>query len=203
MSAVDVTLYGRRNCSLCDEAKSAIGEAASRFGIHIALREVDIDHDPALRAQFTNHVPVIFIGGVEAFRHRVAPEELAAYLRRSGAPSPSPARASLAAETCVPCRGGVPPMKGEDLAALQRELGGGWNVVEEHHLEKEYRFKNFVEALGFTNGIGEIAEEQGHHPDIYLAWGKVRITIWTHKIDGLTRSDFVLAAKIDRLAASR
>jgi 4a-hydroxytetrahydrobiopterin dehydratase len=207
MPAVDVTLYTRRKCALCDEAKSAIGEAASRFGIRIALREVDIDRDPALRAQFTNDVPVVYVDGREAFRHRVDPEEFAAYLRRqSGAPAPSAAlvnsaRAALADEKCVPCRGGVPPLKGEDLAAVGHELGGDWKVVEEHHLEKEYRFANFADALAFTNRVGEIAEEQGHHPDIYLAWGKVRVTIWTHKIDGLTRSDFVLAAKIDRAAA--
>ncbi|MGZ4810310.1 MAG: 4a-hydroxytetrahydrobiopterin dehydratase, partial [Thermoanaerobaculia bacterium] len=169
----------------------------------IALREVDIDRDPALRAQFTNDVPVIFIDGTEAFRHRVDPSELAAFLRRrAGVPPPAVAnnaRSHLADEKCVPCRGGVPPVKGSDLAALQRDLGGGWNVVQEHHLEKEFTFPNFADALAFTNRIGEIAEEQGHHPDIYLAWGKVRVTIWTHKIDGLTRSDFVLAAKIDGL----
>ncbi|MGZ4778154.1 MAG: 4a-hydroxytetrahydrobiopterin dehydratase [Thermoanaerobaculia bacterium] len=109
------------------------------------------------------------------------------------------ARSHLADEKCVPCRGGVPPIKGADLAELQRDLGGGWNVVQEHHLEKEFTFPNFADALALTNRIGAIAEEQGHHPDIYLAWGKVRVTIWTHKIDGLTRSDFVLAAKIDGL----
>jgi len=205
MHAVDVTLYTRRTCALCDEAKSAIGEAASRFGIRIAPREVDIDSDPALRAQFTNDVPVVYVDGREAFRHRVDPEEFAAYLRRqSGAPASAAlvnsARAALADEKCIPCRGGVPPLKGEDLAAVSRELGGDWKVVEEHHLEKEYRFANFADALAFTNRVGEIAEEQGHHPDIYLAWGKVRVTIWTHKIDGLTRSDFVLAAKIDRVS---
>jgi 4a-hydroxytetrahydrobiopterin dehydratase len=202
MPAVEVTLYSRRNCALCDEAKSAIGETASRFGIRIALREVDIDRDPALRDKFTNDVPVIYIDGAEAFRHRVEPSELAAYLRRNVAGPASSAiannaRSHLANETCVPCRGGVPPLKGADLAALSHDLGGGWKVVEEHHLEKEYRFANFAEALAFTNRIGEIAEQQGHHPDIYLAWGKVRVTIWTHKIDGLTRSDFVLAAKMD------
>ena len=88
-------------------------------------------------------------------------------------------------------------MKGQELQALQRELGGDWNLVDEHHLSKEFRFPDFKEALAFTNAVGAIAEEQGHHPDIYLAWGKVRIEIWTHKIDGLTRSDFVLAAKVD------
>ena len=104
---------------------------------------------------------------------------------------------SLARETCVPCRGGVPPLTGEELAAVARELGGGWAVVAGHHLEKEFRFPDFAGALAFTNRVGAIAEEQGHHPDIHLAWGKVRVTIWTHKIDGLTRSDFVLAAKVD------
>ena len=80
---------------------------------------------------------------------------------------------------------------------LLEKLGGGWTIASEHHLEKEYKFKNFREALDFTNRVGEIAEAQGHHPDIYLAWGKVKITLWTHKIDGLTESDFILAAKAD------
>lgn len=103
----------------------------------------------------------------------------------------------LASKSCVPCRGGVPPLKGAELQALVRTLGGGWRVLNEHHLEKTYTFKNFKEALGFTNAVGEIAEREDHHPDIYLAWGKVGLTIWTHKIDGLTESDFVLAAKAD------
>jgi 4a-hydroxytetrahydrobiopterin dehydratase len=90
-------------------------------------------------------------------------------------------------------------LSGQELARLARELGGGWQVVEERQLEKEYRFKDFRGALGFTNKIGELAEAQGHHPDIYLAWGKVKLTIWTHKINGLTESDFVLAAKADAL----
>ena len=106
---------------------------------------------------------------------------------------------SLANEKCIPCRGGVPALKGEKLAALARELGADWRVVDEHHLEREFRFPDFAQALAFTNKVGAIAEEEGHHPDIYLAWGKVRVTIWTHKVDGLTRSDFVLAAKIERL----
>ena len=106
---------------------------------------------------------------------------------------------TLAERQCVPCKGGVAPLKGQELAKLARELAGGWQVVEERQLEKEYRFKDFREALGFTNKIGELAEAQGHHPDIYLAWGKVKLTIWTHKINGLTESDFVLAAKADGL----
>jgi 4a-hydroxytetrahydrobiopterin dehydratase len=71
-------------------------------------------------------------------------------------------------------------------------------VIDEHHLEKAYPFKDFREALAFTNRVGELAEEQSHHPDIHLAWGKVRLTIWTHKIDGLTESDFIFAAKADQ-----
>jgi 4a-hydroxytetrahydrobiopterin dehydratase len=108
---------------------------------------------------------------------------------------------ALAEKQCVPCKGGVPPLKGTDLARLAGELNGGWQVITEHHLEKEYQFKDFREALAFTNQVGELAEAQGHHPDIYLAWGKVKLTVWTHKINGLTESDFVLAAKADRLLA--
>jgi 4a-hydroxytetrahydrobiopterin dehydratase len=108
--------------------------------------------------------------------------------------------AALAEKECVPCKGGVAPLKGEDLSRLAGELRTGWQVVDEHHLEKEFKFKDFREALKFTNKVGELAEAQGHHPDIYLAWGKVRLTLWTHKIDGLTESDFVMAAKIDRLS---
>lgn len=104
----------------------------------------------------------------------------------------------LTKQHCVPCRGGVPPLKGKAIDELLRKLGGGWKVVNEHHLEKTYSFKDFAEALAFTNRVGEIAEQEGHHPDIYLAWGRVRLEIWTHKIDGLTESDFVLAAKADQ-----
>ncbi|MBI4439839.1 4a-hydroxytetrahydrobiopterin dehydratase [Candidatus Woesearchaeota archaeon] len=103
----------------------------------------------------------------------------------------------LAKKTCVPCMGGVPGLKGKDVDRLLKQLGNKWKVVDERHLEKEYKFKDFREALDFTNRIGNLAEEQGHHPDIYLAWGKVRLTVWTHKIDGLTESDFIFAAKAD------
>ena len=104
----------------------------------------------------------------------------------------------LSAKTCVPCRGGVPPLTGEASEGLLKELSG-WEVVDQHHLEKGYSFDDFRQALDFVNRVGELAESEGHHPDIYLAWGKVRIQIWTHKIDGLTESDFILAAKIDEL----
>lgn len=105
----------------------------------------------------------------------------------------------LAKKVCVPCKGGVPPLKGDALKKLTGELGGRWQVVREHHLEKEYKFKEFRDALDFTNRVGELAEAQNHHPDIYLAWGKVKLTLWTHKIDGLTESDFIWAAKADEL----
>ncbi|MEX2540938.1 MAG: 4a-hydroxytetrahydrobiopterin dehydratase [Trueperaceae bacterium] len=105
----------------------------------------------------------------------------------------------LAAKQCVPCKGGVPPLAGEELRELSEQLGGGWSVVDEHHLAKAYEFEDFRQALDFTNRLGALAEEQGHHPDIHLSWGKVAVEIWTHKIDGLTESDFVLAAKTDRL----
>ena len=107
--------------------------------------------------------------------------------------------AALAQQNCVPCKGGVAPLKGDDLRKLSQQLDSAWQVAGEHHLEREFKFKDFRDALTFTNRVGELAEEQNHHPDIFLTWGKVKVTIWTHKIDGLTESDFVLAAKIDSL----
>jgi 4a-hydroxytetrahydrobiopterin dehydratase len=104
----------------------------------------------------------------------------------------------LADKQCVPCRGGVPPLKGEELAGLLRQVAG-WHAAQEHHLHRSYQFPDFKSALAFVNAVGKVAEEQGHHPDILLGWGKVEITTWTHKIDGLTESDFILAAKIDQL----
>ena len=100
----------------------------------------------------------------------------------------------LASKTCVPCRGGVPPLAGEELAKLSREVPE-WKVVEGHHITRSFKFPDFKEALAFVNKTGAIAEEQGHHPDIFLTWGKADITTWTHKINGLTESDFILAAK--------
>jgi 4a-hydroxytetrahydrobiopterin dehydratase len=180
---LSVTLYTRANCPLCDKAKAAIHAS----GAPVRLTEIDIDRDEALRAHYNDDVPVIHVDGKEAFRHSVDPAAFAAYVAHAG----------LAGEKCVPCHGGVPALKGDELRSLQDALGGEWRVVDEHHLEKEYAFPDFAQALAFTNAVGAIAEEAGHHPDIYLAWGKVRVTIWTHKVDGLTRSDFVMAAKID------
>jgi 4a-hydroxytetrahydrobiopterin dehydratase len=104
----------------------------------------------------------------------------------------------LAEKTCVSCHGGVPPLGQEQSSALLREVTG-WQVVDNHHLVKKYKFRNFAQALEFVNRVGAVAEEQNHHPDIVLAWGKVEVTVWTHKINGLTESDFIFAAKIDAL----
>jgi 4a-hydroxytetrahydrobiopterin dehydratase len=108
----------------------------------------------------------------------------------------------LAEKTCIPCKGGEPPLPHDIEASLLAELDG-WQAVDHHHLTKTYRFKNFERALQFVDRVGAIAEEQWHHPDIYLAWGKVRIDIWTHKIDGLTESDFIFAAKCDKVYAQQ
>ena len=107
----------------------------------------------------------------------------------------------LASRDCVPCKGGTPPLTRAQIEPLHRQLGGAWQVVDNHHLEKLYRFEDFRQALAFVNRVGELAEEQFHHPDIRLSWGRVVIEIWTHKINGLTESDFVFAAKADRLLA--
>lgn len=104
----------------------------------------------------------------------------------------------LASKTCVPCRGGVPPLKGQELANLRQQVPK-WQVINEHHLTREFKFPDFRGALEFVNRVGELAEQQGHHPDILLGWGRSEITLWTHKIDGLTESDFIMAAKIDQL----
>jgi 4a-hydroxytetrahydrobiopterin dehydratase len=106
-------------------------------------------------------------------------------------------RRNLASMECVPCRGGIPPMPHDQIELYLADLGGEWQVVDDHHLEKEYRFKDFREALDFTNRVGELAESVGHHPDILLEWGRVKLTVWTHKIDGLHEADFVFAAKAD------
>ena len=100
----------------------------------------------------------------------------------------------------MPCRGDTPPLPPNEIASLHSQINSEWRVIKQHHLEREFTFKNFRDGLTFTNQIGELAEQQGHHPDIHLSWGKVIIQIWTHAIDGLTESDFILAAKIDELS---
>ena len=106
---------------------------------------------------------------------------------------------SLSHKKCVPCEGGTPPLQSHEILEYAKELGNGWKVVNDHHLEKEFTFKNFKEALAFTNKIGALAEEEGHHPDIFLRWGKVKVTLWTHAVGGLSENDFILASKINQL----
>ena len=105
---------------------------------------------------------------------------------------------SLADNKCVPCRGGVPPLDPAKVQELLGQLEPGWELNTEGHIERMYSFKNFSEALAFVNKVGAVAEDEGHHPDLYLAWGKCKVEIWTHKIQGLTESDFYMAAKADR-----
>jgi 4a-hydroxytetrahydrobiopterin dehydratase len=108
----------------------------------------------------------------------------------------------LADRKCVPCRGGTPPLKADQIKPLLSQLAG-WKVVANHHIEKTFEFPDFRSALDFVNRIGEVAEREDHHPDLELSWGRVGVRIWTHKIDGLTESDFILAAKIDRAPKTR
>ncbi len=104
----------------------------------------------------------------------------------------------LASRNCVPCHGGVPRITGTGIEPFMRELPR-WEVVEDHHLKRDYKFTNFRDALQFVNQVGQVAEREGHHPDIVFGWGYAEIEIWTHAIDGLSLSDFILAAKIDTL----
>ena len=105
---------------------------------------------------------------------------------------------ALADQQCIPCRGGVPPLPRARIDELLRELGSGWALNAKGHLQRTYEFADFAAAIAFANRVGDIAEQQGHHPDLYVAWGKCGVEIWTHKVDGLTESDFFLAAKADR-----
>jgi 4a-hydroxytetrahydrobiopterin dehydratase len=106
---------------------------------------------------------------------------------------------TLAQKNCVPCKAGTPPLKGNELTQLAAQLGSGWRMVNEDRLEKEFKFKNFAEALAFTNRVGELAERVNHHPDVCLAWGQVKLSLSTHSIGGLSESDFIFAAKVDEL----
>ncbi len=105
----------------------------------------------------------------------------------------------LATKKCIPCQGGIPPLDAEAQTLLLKQLAGDWETVDGHHLQRIFHFPDFVSALKYVNDLGAIAEEEGHHPDLHLSWGKVKVEIWTHKIDGLTESDFILAAKADVL----
>jgi len=105
----------------------------------------------------------------------------------------------LADNACIPCRGGVPPLARDKVDALLKELQPGWTATHDHtRIERAFQFKEFSDAMAFANRVGDIAEREGHHPDLHVGWGRCRVEIWTHKINGLTESDFFLAAKADR-----
>ena len=110
-----------------------------------------------------------------------------------------PTACNLADKQCQACKGGVEPLRGEQLTKLAEQVPG-WDVIEYHHLKRTWRFADFAEALAFVNRVGEIAEQENHHPVINFGWGRVTVKVWTHKIDGLHESDFVLAAKISRMS---
>ena len=103
---------------------------------------------------------------------------------------------------CQPCRGGVEPLRGAQLAEYSGQAPD-WHVVDEHHLSRTFKFEDFLTALAFVNEVGDLAEKLGHHPDIFLTWGRVQIQIFTHKIDGLHVNDFILAVRVDRLPGAR
>ena len=149
---MDVVLYTRKNCSLCDRAKEMLHKAGA------TPREVDIDDDPALRAKFTNDVPVVYVDGVEAFRHRVTTDGI-------------------------------------------RALQSGWTIVDGHHLEKQFKFPDFAQALAFANRIGAVAEAANHHPDLLVRWGEVRVMTWSHDAKAITARDYALAMKIEALSS--
>lgn len=103
----------------------------------------------------------------------------------------------LSEQSCIPCRGGIPPLTPEEIAPLITELSNHWNVIDNHHLERTFSFPDFITALEFVNKTGALAEEEAHHPNITFTWGTVTVSIWSHKIDGLAKSDFILASKLD------
>ena len=109
---------------------------------------------------------------------------------------------SLHEKKCIPCEGGVPPLNSKEIEPLISQLGDDWEVVEQHHLQRTWGFEDFATALQFVNDAGEICEQEFHHADFELGWGRVKVMIWTHKIDGLTESDFILASKMDQLQSS-
>ena len=104
----------------------------------------------------------------------------------------------LSVKKCEPCKGGIPKLTGDEAKVYLTGISN-WSLTEDHHIEKTFLFPDFKHALQFVNQVGEISEEENHHPEMILSWGKVIVSIWTHKIDGLHENDFILAAKIDEL----
>ena len=190
---MELTLYTRANCHLCDKAKAVIHAAAADAHHKVDLVEVDIDADPALQRRYNDDVPLLFAGTRELFRHTVDRSALAGFLRGEHMVP------TLADERCVPCRGGDQPLREAELATLREALDAAWQVRDEHQLERHFEFPDFKASLALANRIGDVAEAEGHHPDLTVRWGSLEVVLWTHVVNGLSRADFVLAAKIDRL----
>lgn len=106
---------------------------------------------------------------------------------------------TLAEKRCVPCEGGVPTFTKTQITKYTHQLQKGWQVVGDKKLQKEFKFKNFVETMGFVNQVALIAQAEDHHPDMQVSYSKVVIELWTHAVGGLSENDFILAAKIDQL----
>ena len=135
----------------------------------------------------------------EILKETVPQESMMPLKKEKNPPADGEKKDSLKDQKCTTCQGGSPRLKGAEIEPLASQLGAGWKVIAEHHLEKDFFFKNFLDGLAFVNRLGILAETEGHHPDIHLSWGKVKVVIYTHKAGGLTESDFILAAKCDTL----
>lgn len=108
----------------------------------------------------------------------------------------------LTRRRCEPCHSGTPRLRGDELREYEGRVDPRWRIVEDHHLEADFSFPDFMEAVRFANRVGALAEAEGHHPDIHLSWGRALVRIWTHAIDGLSENDFILAAKVDELVGA-
>ena len=107
-------------------------------------------------------------------------------------------RTRLAKQKCVPCRGGVPSMPPNEVMETLLEIPG-WRAIDNHHLERTFTFPDFQSAIAFVNAVGEAAEDEGHHPEILFTWGRATVRWWTHKINGMVKTDFILAARTSEL----
>ena len=109
----------------------------------------------------------------------------------------------LREQKCSACEGAIETLNASQVTKLMSTLGDDWSVVNHHHLYRAFRFSSFKKALKFTNRVGALAEEERHHPDILLGWGKAEVTLWTHSVDGLTMNDFILASKISAISPQK
>lgn len=106
----------------------------------------------------------------------------------------------LASRTCFACEGGTPPMPHKDIAEYIKEVDQQWEVIKDHSIKRKFKFKDFKQAMKFVNDVADIANQEGHHPDIYIFYNIVDLELYTHAVKGLSENDFIMAAKIDKLA---